>query len=142
MLNGYDIDEILGIIDSIEHAVVSHTDPPEDRCSLLAERAKTMRYSSMSSASVAGRDPPLYLLKGFSWLGRALSRQCSVVDVFPKLGVRLEVDDDVGFLAVRVDDESHAFHTPLLVFCCDCIMKPIACFERQSSRHMGQLAQG
>jgi hypothetical protein len=41
------------------------------------------------------------------------------IEVFPQFGVLLEVDEDIGFLAGLVDDESHAFHQSLLLFLAD-----------------------
>ena len=58
--------------------------------------------------------------------GCTLPRESAIIDVFPQLGVCLEVDDDVGFLARLIDDKSHALHESLLVFFADCIMKSIA----------------
>lgn len=58
---------------------------------------------------LAGGDFPPHGDKGFSGFSPTLSGERKIIDVFPKLGVGLEVDDDIGFLAVLIYDESHAF---------------------------------
>lgn len=79
----------------------------------------------MSSATISSGKLTAHAIERFSRLGGALSRQGTIVDVFPEFRIHLEINNDIGLLAGLIDYETHTLHESLLLSQADCIMKSI-----------------
>src|SRR5271157_992988 len=77
--------------------------------SSLAERAKTMEYSSMS---LMLRLLQLFLdrLKGLTRFLLPFPRESQIEKILPKFAILLEVDQDSGPVPLFVNQELDAFH--------------------------------
>ena len=73
-----------------------------------AERANTILYSPAKFSCPT--EAILHSVQCLSWFARATARNDAVIEVFPKLSMSLEINEDGGILSSRIGHEINAFH--------------------------------